>query len=304
MRRADWWAGVLALVVVAGPALAEVPDLPFCRQDAMPADPMNPQGEASLRLATIARWEAAGPRASSQDLLQLGALYRLGRSHPAGLLSQDVGKARILLANAALQGQVVAMASSAELELKHGDPMAAMVWAQVYSHYSERESPGRYRTYQADLLKRAFDALPRGKQTQTDVEELVAGFLAKHGARMEEALDGPRSARAEPDCRHVAQVYETHLELEDHRIPLVGGHASVQRHRLYEPGLALYRLLITPSGRVDTVHVIESLPDATTGRGMLRTVQKLRFNAIDGNAPLREVLMPMSYDDESVRFRD
>ena len=67
--------------------------------------------------------------------------------------------------------------------------------------------------------------------------------------------------------------------------------------------LALFLLYITPSGEVSHVFVIESLPGPATAEGLLATVQKLRFNPIADDAPVRITLMPMSFGDGSLRLR-
>ena len=100
------------------------------------------------------------------------------------------------------------------------------------------------------------------------------------------------------------EVYPTRLELKGDRVPLAGGHGAVSRHRLYDPGLAMYRLHIAPSGEVVRAMVVESLPGPAAGKGLMRSVQRLRFNPVAEDAPTRVVLLPMSYDDSSVRIRD
>ena len=65
----------------------------------------------------------------------LGTLYRLGKSHPAKLFERDDEKAGKYLSNAAVNGQVLAMAGMAELELRRKQPMKAMIWAQAFARY-------------------------------------------------------------------------------------------------------------------------------------------------------------------------
>ena len=300
------WALALALAAGISPASADDAGLPLCVAKDIDAHPANPDGDEAARRATLARWEEEGAQAAAYEKFQLGAFYRLGRSHPAALVERDIEKARPLLAHAALGGQLAAMASSAELELEDGDPMAGMVWAQLYAFYMQREHPSQFRTYQADLIKRGFDALPRGEKTDQEIEALVRGFLDKHGAQIDDALasKGDEGSAGDRKCRPVHEVYPTRLELKGDRVPLAGGHGAVSRHRLYDPGLAMYRLHIAPSGEVVRAMVVESLPGPAAGKGLMRSVQRLRFNPVAEDAPTRVVLLPMSYDDSSVRIRD
>ncbi|GGA69566.1 hypothetical protein GCM10011521_04720 [Arenimonas soli] len=306
MKRLFACTVALALAACLSPARADDAALPFCAPEDLTAQPINPDGDRALRLATAAGWEAEGAQANSFEKLQLGSFYRLGRSHPAALLERDTAKARALLAHAALGGQLTAMAASAELELENGDPMAGMVWAQLYAHYMQRQFPTRFRAYQADLLRRAFDALPRGDRTAQEIEAQTGGFLATYGAQIDAALvpGGDDGGGPAPDCRPVHEVYTTQLELDQPRVPLAGGRNTVNRYRMYEPGLALYKLHVSPSGEVVRAMVVESLPGPAAGKGLMRSVMRLRFNAVDEDAPIRVVLLPMSFDDHSVKFRD
>lgn len=306
MRRVFAWGAAVALAASLSPALAEDAQLPLCAPEDPATLPVNPDGDEALRRAKVASWEAQGAQADSFVKLQLGAFYRLGRSHPAGLLERDIAKARTLLAHAALGGQLTAMASSAELELEHGDPMAGMVWAQLYAHYMQREFPSQLRTYQADLLKRAFDALPRGEKTDQEIDAQTGWFLGTYGAAIDAALspDKPAAPAAQKNCRPIPDVYPTQRDLESDRVPLAGGRNTIERYRLYDPGMALFLLHISPSGEVAHAMVVESLPGSAAGQGLMRNVRRLRFNPVADDAPTRAVLMPMTFSDGSVKFRD
>lgn len=300
------WSLATALSAWLSPALADADPLPLCAPEDPATFPINPDGDLALRKAKVADWEAQGAQADSFVKLQLGAFYRLGKLHPAGLLERDIGKSRALLAHAALGGQLTAMASSAELELAHGDPMAGMVWAQLYARYMQREFPSQFRTYQADLLKRAFDALPRGEETAQEIDAQTGWFLATYGAEIEAALAPREEDAAMPasECRPINDVYPTKLELKGERVPLSGGRDTVNRYRLFDPGIALYLLHISPSGEVAQAMIVESLPGPAAGKGLMRSVRRLRFNPVADDAPMRSVLLPMSFDDGSVKFRD
>lgn len=297
-------AAVLTLVASTNGARADDAALSLCTHPDLAEVPENPDGDASRRLATLASWEREGSTAYQK--FRLGALYRLGRMHPAGLVDADLQKARDLLANAALDGQLIAMASSAELELAHGDPMSGMVWAQLYAHYMQIRHPSQFRTYQADLIKRGFKALPPGEETDLKIAANVRAVLERFGPRIDAGLEGESPGEATPDrrCRPVHEVYPAERRLKSERVPLAGGANTVGRHRLYRPGLALFRLYVAPSGEVSQALVIESLPGPSVGKALRGSAQRMRFNAVADDAPMRVVLVPMAYDDNSVRIRD
>lgn len=300
------WGLAVVLAASMAPAGAEDASLPLCAPEDSDAFLFNPDGDLARRRATLQDWQEQGGRADAFKKLQMGAHFRLGNSHPARLVDADIEKARKLLADAALGGQLVAMASSAELELEHGDPMAAMVWGQLYAHYMQRENPSRTRTYQADLILRAYQSLPRGEATDREIDSLVLDFLDKHGARIDKALahEDTDADAAKKTCRWANEVYPTRLELEGNRVPLAGGAYTTRRHRLHDPGMAFFWLEITPSGEVKRAMIVETLPGPEAGRGLMRSVMKLRFNPVAEDAPLRMALLPMTFDDRSVRIRN
>lgn len=303
MKAALVCAAGLVLAGSLSAARADDSGLPLCAPPDIATLPENPAAEPASRLATLALWEEKGPAA--QEMLRLGALYRLGRAHPAALVDADLQKARDLLAQAALAGQLTAMASSAEIELRHGDPFSGMVWAQLYAHYIQRESPSRFSTYQADLIRRGFEALPPGEETEREIVRYVDGFIARYGGQIDAALAAAKKGEAGPlsTCRPAHAVYPIERRGGSRALPIAGGNNAIRRARLYKPGLALFFLHITPSGEVSHAFVIESLPGPATAEGLLATVQQLRFNPVADDAPVRVTLMPMSFGDGSLRLR-
>lgn len=299
------WLCAAGLVLANGLAVARADDsaLPLCPPPDLATLPENPGADPARRLAMVAAWEEKGPAALEK--LRLGALYRLGRAHPAALVDVDMQKARDLLAQAALEGQLTAMASSAEIELRHGDAFSGMVWAQLYAHYLQRETPTRFSTYQADLIKRGFEALPPGEDTEQEIVRYVDGFIARYGGQIDAALAAAKKGEAGPlsTCRPVHADYPVERRDGSRALPIAGGNNAIRRARLYKPGLALFLLHIAPSGEVSHAFVIESLPGPATAEGLLPTVQRLRFNPVADDAPVRVTLMPMSFGDGTLRLR-
>lgn len=306
MSRARLLFGGLLLAAWMAPAAGEDAGLPLCEVRPLPEVTFNPGGDAAVRKAQLDEIENDLVGASAYSKFLLGTFYRLGDQHPAALTARDTNKARRLLAHAALGGRIEAMAASAELELASGEPMAGMVWAQVYAHYAHRQHPSQYRTYQADLINRAYKALPPGAATSDEVAELVAGFLATHGERIEKALASSESpfASAGKDCRPIHDVYPAVLD-GSKRVQLQPqrGISGYTRAPSYSPGLALYWLRIAPSGAVAEAFVVDSLPGPAFGQALMPTVRSLRFNAVADDAPMRDVMLPMSLNDGSIAIK-
>lgn len=294
------------LVTAADPVRAAGPALPPCAGFDTQGDLVDPRLDPARRRATLAGWEAMGREATAFQKFQLGAIYRLGPTHPAGLVDRDIDKARSLLADAAVGGELLAMASSAELELEHGNPLVGMVWAQLYAHYMQREDPSKYRTYQADLIRRGFDKLPAGDETDRAIEAYVVRFLDLYGAQIDQALarSGRDDSGSPPTCRPFDEVYPARLDPGHKAVPLAGGAGMQSRHRMRGGGLALFRLHIAPSGEVARALVVESLPRHEMSKGLKQSVMRLRFNAVAEDAPMRVVMLPMTFGDGSVKIRD
>ncbi len=307
------WGMTLALLASTGLALpvvtlaqepppASVDDaLPTCPAQDWSDYPPNPAGDRDRRLATIQAWKQDTAAMDPHRMLVLGSLYRLGCQHPAGsLVSRDLTLARRYLSNAALAGQLLAMPGMAELELAHGDALAAMVWAQAYVHFHRLQWKEEPNTYVADLVRRVYGKLPAGDATAQEVAETFAGFMENYGQRIGDAIAAAPASTAEESCRPTADDWPAIRE-------------SAKRERLVQtrdsramtgPGQTYFRLRINPAGEVVQAIVLESLPDARAGEGLMGTAMRMRFNALDAGAPERQVLVPLALDDGSVRLRD
>src|SRR5436190_8806726 len=104
----------------------------------------------------------------------LGTLYRLGQRHPAALFERDDDKAATFLSNAAIHGQLYAMAAMAELELRPRRPTEAMIWAQAFTLYQKESpagAPDDHQAYAAYLLQRCFEKVGRDEETMHRLEQ-------------------------------------------------------------------------------------------------------------------------------------
>jgi hypothetical protein len=286
--------------VTATPLQAEVSGGPCYGLEPL-LDPALPGGERAQALDSL---RLAAKQGSAPAHYLLGTLYRLGPDHPAKLVSRDLEAARRHLGQAALGGQLAAMAALAEIDLKRGAAMDAMVWAQALMHF-DRDGQGftgsSKRAYQASLLDRAYRALGNADRagTQTDVEEYLGGFLAKHEAGIRAAM--ARDPAARDGCAPSYDYAQWPLVLaSDAKVPIAGNRRT---RRPENPGYGLFYIEVMPDGRVGKALVFDGLPGADDAKLLLRTAERLQFNPAPG-APVRSALVPISVDDYSVRLRD
>ena len=116
----------------------------------------------------------------AQDLA--GTLYWQGANIEGSPVPVNLKLARRLLANAAVHGDVLAMAKMAELELSAGHAGQAMVWAQLYVRYLAplvpvRQGRGQYSAYGATLIQRIEKAGGKIDQaTRINVATMIKRF--------------------------------------------------------------------------------------------------------------------------------
>jgi len=320
---------LLALLLVAAslPAMAEDPGTAAgndCYRFGILLDPRTPASDREVHLARL-KVAAGNDRTAAQHLL--GTLYRLGPDHPARVLAHDPGQARHWLGKAAHGGELLAMAGLAEMDLADGKPMDAMVWAQVMVLYNRRYPPVGSTDapeYAADLIYRAHEALmspdpnaPRRRPTQAMLrasarvvnEEILKNFSEFVAARGE-AMDAAFRARLQPSVQPKAvdpdcpAIYDP--ELWPLEVTQPGGVNVVrtrESRKLVHAGYGYFYVDVEPDGRVSRVLMVDALPGAEYGIGLQATVEKLRFNAIEG-APLRVALVPMSYRTGELKFKN
>lgn len=287
------------------------------------------QASAADREIHLARLKVAAGRGDAASEHLLGALFRLGPDHPAKLLPQDDAQARHWLTKAALSGNFYAMSGLAEMDLAAGKSMDAMVWAQVQALFARKfPSPnsGRGQEYAADLILRSYDALtrtvadpalrpkypaprlgPKSKELDDEILKNLNAFLAIHGdaigaAFREQAISKDQPAADDQACPPTYDYARWPLELKQNAagVEMVW---SRQAQEMRRAGFGFFYVDVAPDGRVSRVLTVDALPGPDYAAGLLRTVERLRFNAIEG-APTRGALVPMSYSTGAVKFKD
>lgn len=299
----------VGIVLVLSAALATQPTLametfdtrPACAPYSPAADPFDPSGNLALRQAALVERERNADNLSAVQQWGLGALYRLGREHPAALVDQDLAKARHYLEQAALGGQVEAFASMAELELAAGAPMEAIAWANVFVNATRVQYRGQGLGYPADLLKRILTALPPGSREAQ--ERRIATFMQVQGDKHRARLARPKPAEPVPACR------AAHLDFPTTMLTDQQEWFRIQRRKMQKlahapAGKVMFHLVVDPDGTVASARVLETLPTAEAAVAAEGAMYELRFNAIDASAPQREAFLPFGLENSAVRLRD
>lgn len=298
---------LVCLVLAAGPALADpvtgapADARPDCPAYSSASDPFDPSGDLALRLAALAKMESEAASLDGFQLYGLGALYRLGRAHPAALVDQDLAKARRYYTEASLAGQVEAYASMAELELAAGAPMVAMTWAQVYTQAERVRGSGKGLGYPASLIKRVSAAVRPG--TRDEQKRQLAEFMQSHGEKFRARAALTQAAEAAPACRAVDEVWPISLATERAKLSEPRGRAALKLAGA-NSGQAMFHLMVDPDGSIASVRVIESVPTADSARALDGVLRQMSFNAVDASAPQRGVMVPLTLDTGEARLRD
>ena len=286
-----------------GPALADKPaaERPACPAYSVASDPFDPSGETALRLAALAKMEAQAASLDAFHLFGLGALYRLGRDHPAALVDQDLAKARRYYVEASLGGQVEAYASMAELELAAGAPLDAMTWAQVYTNAQRVRGRGQGLGYPASLIKRVAAATRPGSREEQ--KRRLDEFMRTHGERFRARQAQNAAVPAGPTCRTIEEDWPIRLVTDRAKLSQPRGKATLPLGGA-NSGQAIYHLTVAPDGSIASMRVIESLPTAASARALEGVLRQMTFNAVDPSAPPRTVVVPLTLDTGEARLRD
>lgn len=252
--------------------------------------------EKTARLVALEQLEIVAKKGDAYAQYVVGSLYRLGHKHPAKLTQADIEKAKTLLSNSAVRGELNAMAGMAEILLSEGDAREAIVWAQALNHYQHTEAKivGREifgdRAYVASLLQRCIDRLGRDKELLASVDSDVADFVRQHDKRIREHIAAghrmPTRLFRTSDARKIT------LTIPPRRSSGIGS----------EPGKAIYLAGVNASGGIAKLLIIDSLPNDTFASAMFATVHRTRFNADPEAKDLRWAILPYEFDSQTIRL--
>lgn len=149
-----------------------------------------------------------------------GTLYWKGPAVAGSSVPQDLAQARALLANAATHGDVTSMSRMAELELEAQQLQAAMVWAQLFTHYldperSAREAHGMMYAYSSDLISRIIKA---GGKIDEGVSNSVNSMVARYDTSIRDGIDTLRKRMRDGNPRMIAGAMRPRLQGDDTKL--------------------------------------------------------------------------------------
>ncbi|HET7300621.1 MAG TPA: hypothetical protein VFJ01_08195, partial [Oleiagrimonas sp.] len=194
--------------------------------------------------------------------------------------------AHTLLANAAVHGDVLAMAKLAEMELKAGNLQKAMIWAQLYAHYIDptvnaREHHGHRYAYASDLIGRITKA---GGKIDDTVSKGVSATVARFEKPIREGISTFKQQRRSGDAFLTA-------------FPQV----KVPKELRTKSGVAEFMVAFDTSGKPGKIWTIASYPIPGFGGAIRPYLDQLRANPVGNDVGMRYMLVAIPH--YSVNFR-
>lgn len=214
----------------------------------------------------------------AQDLA--GTMYWQGSSVHGSPIQTNLKQARILLGNAAVHGDVLAMAKLSELELEAERPKKAMVWAQLYAHYldplkSAREPHGFRYAYASDLMRRIAKA---GGKIDDSISKNVSAMVAKFEKPIRAGITAFKHQRRWGNMHLIAMP--------------TGTPPSDLRTK---SGVAEYMVAFDSSGKPTHVWLIASYPTPDFGTELRSYIDKARANPVDAGTGFRYMLVAIPH---------
>lgn len=215
----------------------------------------------------------------AQDLA--GTMYWQGSKIAGSPVAVNLAQARVLLANAAIHGDVLAMAKLGELELAAGRKPEAMVWAQMYARYidpmaMQRSQRGRGSAYAANLIKRIADA-------GGTIDKATSANVASMVGRFDKSIrNGIHAFYAEG--RH-GRTY-----LTDAPRGLDSGEVANLN------GVAEYMVAFDTEGKPVRVWVLDAFPDPTLTGTLRDYLKDIHANAVAGDSGTRYLRIHITHN--------
>jgi TPR repeat protein len=233
----------------------------------------------------------------------IGSLYRAGEHLPHGFVKGDPDEAARYLSTAAAHGYVIAMAKMAELELARRRSLEAMIWAQLYGHYSgaakvpakgatktAKEDRSKSNDYFADLLHRIYDRFDDARMAEVD--RGLNAFVAEHDADVRAGMKANRRRYASSATGPAKK-----LDLRFQPPPTDLAHARADT-------LADYVIAFAPDGHAEQAWLLDAVPDMRTGIELKSVALRMQVEADASATGLRYALMPVRLTYRSYSLRN
>jgi hypothetical protein len=219
-----------------------------------------------------------------------GTFYWQGAAIAGSPVARNLDLARTLLGNAAVHGDVRAMAKLAELELSANRLQQAMVWAQMYARYIDprthhRGIHARYQgagsSYSADLVGRVLAA---GGSVEGPVVKDVNAMVVRYDAPIQQGIDDFMAFRRSGDPRLITRPT-----------------GSVPKEYRSLNGVAEYMVQFDPAGAPVKVWLLASYPSPKLGDVLRPMLDYARANPVDAGSGPR--YLRVSIPNNSPTFR-
>lgn len=215
-----------------------------------------------------------------------GTMYWQGSDIPGSPIQRNVQQAHILLANAAVHGDVLAMAKLAEMEFKAHHLQKAMIWAQLYAHYidptvSAREHHGFRYAYASDLINRITKA---GGKIDDTVSKGVSATVSRFDKPIRDGISIFKQQRRSGEAYLTASPQ-----------------GKVPNELRTKSGVAEFIVAFDTSGKPGKVWLIASYPTPDFGTALRPQLDQARANRVGSDAGMRYMLVAIPH--YSVNFR-
>ncbi|HET8553612.1 MAG TPA: hypothetical protein VFL78_02210 [Rhodanobacteraceae bacterium] len=215
-----------------------------------------------------------------------GTMYWQGSNIPGSPIQSNLQQAHTLLANAAVHGDVLAMAKLAEMEFKSGNLQKAMIWAQLYAHYidptvSAREQHGFRYAYASDLIGRISKA---GGKIDDTVSKGVSATVARFDKPIREGISTFKQQRRSGDA-----------------FLTIFPQVKVPKELRTKSGVAEFMVAFDTSGKPGKIWTIASYPIPDFGAAIRPQLDQLRANPVGNDVGMRYMLVAIPH--YSVNFR-
>lgn len=219
----------------------------------------------------------------AQDLA--GTLYWKGPDIAGSPVPVNLGQARKLLANAAVHGDVLAMAKLAELELAAGRPTPAMVWAQLYARYLHPVGPlsRGYNGYASDLIGRIAKV---GGKPGNAVRVGVASILNRYDQSIRDGID---VFRHQQDHGHTFLVQEPRANHFD------------SSKLIKTSCVAEYMMGFDAHGKPTGIWPLDAFPDPSMSKELRSYLDHVYANTVEEGSGTRYLRVSITHQSNRVR---
>ncbi len=248
----------------------------------------------AARQQALAAIDALAQNGNAAAQFLMGSLYMWGPRHPASLTPRDLGRAANYMSNAAVQGNLDAMAAMAEIEIDLHHPQPALVWA-LTDYYFHRHGPLQRKphSYLAGLLLRTESAVPKAQHAGLIAD--ANAFIQRYAGSIEHPPE--TFAHAPPACR---------LKVDSKPWTVFAGAEG----RALGPGVphaGIVWVLYSVDAHGRPVHeaVINAFPHIGLTQTLHLNMVMVRFNAVPQcPEPRRYDLLPFHFNDRRYSFRN